>query len=104
MSDFDCTTISIEDLQASNPRDLLTEADVVIAVDASAREEAVVSGRYEWELANRTGQQAYLTVLRVELDMESDDLDWLSEILAAIEAGNSEGDEDESGEDERLDE
>jgi hypothetical protein len=96
--------MSIEDLQAGDCRDLLTQADVVIAVDATAREEEVVSGRYEWQLANRTGQQAYLTVLRVELDMESDDLDWLSEILASIEAGNVEGDDDQSGEREGLDE
>ena len=104
MSDFDCTTMSIEDLQAGDSRDLLTQADVIIAVDATAGEEEVVSGRYEWKLANRTGQQAYLTVLRVELDMESDDLDWLSEALASIEAGDAEGDDGGSGEHEGLDE
>ena len=96
MSDLDSTTISIEELQAGRGRDLLAEADVVIAVDASSQEEEVVHGRDELEQAIVAGHEAALVVLYVELDMELDDQDWLIEAI-------QNGEDDEPKEDGDLD-
>jgi hypothetical protein len=78
---LDGTTISIDDLRAGDTGDLLAEADVIIAVDASSNEEEVVYGRHEWELASETGHEEDLVVLRVELEMEEGDLEWLVETI-----------------------
>jgi hypothetical protein len=94
-SDFDSTTVSIEDLRAGHAEDLLAEADVVIAIDATTHEEEVVHGREEWELASATGHDEELVVLRVELDMNAGDFEWLVDAIEAIEGGetNEEGDD-----------
>jgi hypothetical protein len=89
-SDFDSTTIAIDDLRAGHADDLLAEADVVIAIDASTSEEEVVHGREEWELASATGLDEDLVVLRVELDMEAGDFEWLVDAIEAIESGDAE--------------
>ncbi len=89
VSDFGSTTISIDGVRAGHASDLLAEADVVIAVDVSAREEEVVHGRHEWELASETGHEEDLVVLRVELDVGSGDLEWLVDAIEAIESGEA---------------
>ena len=99
MSDLDSTTISIDELQAGHGRDLLAEADLVIAVDASSQEKEVVHGRDKLERAIVAGCEDALVVLRVELDMELDDQDWLIE---AIQSGEDDED-DEPKEDDDLD-
>ena len=99
MSDFDSTTIPVEELQAGRARDLLAEADVVIAVDAGSQEEEVVHGHDKLERAIAAGHEDALVVLRVELDMELDDQDWLIE---AIQGGEDDED-DEHKEDGDLD-
>ena len=91
MSDLDGTTISIDDLRAGNAGDVLAEADVVIAVDASSAEEEVVYGHHEWDLASATGHEDDLVVLRVELDMEGDDLDWLVDTVEAVDSDRIDG-------------
>ncbi len=99
MSDLESTTISIEELQAGHGRDLLAEADVVIAVDASSQEKEVVYGRDELERAIKTGREHELVVLCVELDMELDDQDWLIEAIQSSE----DDEDDEPKEDDDLD-
>ncbi len=94
MSDFDGTTVLIQDLQGGRAHDALAEADVVIAVDAATGQEEVVFGREEWQRAVDVGQGEELEFLRVELDAESDDLDWLLDAIDAI----VEGPVDEAGE------
>ena len=47
MGDFDSTTVSIRELPAGNERDLPAEAEAIIAVDTTTREEEVVYGRDE---------------------------------------------------------
>lgn len=86
VSGFGSTTVSIDNLHAGHTSDLLAEADVVIAVDVGTHEEEAVYGRHGWELASQTGHEEDLLVLRVELDVESGDLEWLVE---AIETGET---------------
>lgn len=100
VSDFGSTTMSIDDLRAGNLGDLLVEADVVMAVDATTREEEVIYGRCEWELATETGHEEDLVILRVELDMESGDLEWLVDAIETIETGEPYDDGDDSEKDE----
>lgn len=99
-SDFGSTTVSIDDLRAGHADDLLAEANVVIAIDATTHEEEVVHGRDEWELASATGHDEDLVVLRVELDMEAGDFEWLVDAIEAMESGetNEEGDDRDSDE------
>ncbi len=102
MSDLDGTTISIDDLRSGHAGDVLAEADVVFAVDENAGEEEVVYGRHEWELATATGHEEDLVVVRVELDMEAGELEWLVDKIEALvtgemdePAGNFDTDEDD---------
>jgi hypothetical protein len=95
VSDFGATTVSIDDLRAGHADDLLAEADVVIAIDANTHEEEVVHGRDEWELASATGHDEDLVVLRVELDMEAGDFEWLIDALEAIEGSQTDKDSDD---------
>jgi len=101
VSDSGSTTVSIDDVRSGLVGDLLTEADVIIAVDVNTREEEAVRGRYEWELACETGHEDDLLVLRIELDADAGDLEWL---VDAIENGETyqrgdgrENDEEEGG-------
>jgi hypothetical protein len=89
VSEFGTTTVSIDDLRAGQAGDLLAEADVVIAVDANTREEEVIHGRQEWELASETGHEEDLVLLRVELDADSGDLEWLIDAIEGIESGEA---------------
>lgn len=86
MNDLGDISVSIDDLRTGNPGDLLGEADVIIALDANTREEEIVRGRHEWEIATATGHEEDLTVVRVELDMEAGDLEWLLDAVEAIES------------------
>jgi hypothetical protein len=86
---FGTTTVTIDDVRSGHARDLLAETDVVIAVDVSTREEEVVYGRHEWELACDTGHEEDLIVLRVELDMETGDLEWLVDAMEETESGDN---------------
>ena len=95
MSEFGSTTVSIDDLRAARADDLLAEADVVIAIDASTHEEEVVHGRQEWELACATEHDEDLVVLRVELDMEAGDFEWLVDAIEAMENSRMEEHDDE---------
>jgi hypothetical protein len=104
VSDFNSATVSIRKLQAGDTTALLAEADVVIAVDAATAEEEVVYGRDEWELASETGLEEDLVVLRVELDLESGDLQWLVDAIEAIRSGQADEYGDDFEEDEELDE
>ena len=104
MSDLDGTTISIDELRESQASDLLAEVDVVIAVDASTGEQEVVHGRDEWEVATATGHEDDFVVLRVELDMEAGDLEWLVDTIEALvtgeideHGGDLDADEDDGG-------
>jgi hypothetical protein len=89
-SDFGSSTVSIDDLRAGRADDLLAEADVVIAVDVSTHAEEVVRGHQEREIASETGHEEDLVVLRVELDVEADDLEWLVDAIEAMESGETE--------------
>ena len=86
VSDFGGTTVSIDDLRAGHADDLLAEADVVIAIDATTHEEEAVHGCEEWELASATGHDEDLAVLRVELDMEAGDFEWLVDAIETMES------------------
>jgi hypothetical protein len=90
MSEFGHETVSIDDLRAGFGKELLTEAEVIIAVDADAQEE-VLRGKWDWELAVGVGHEAELSVVRVELE-GSDEVDELREMLTAAQ---SETDDDE---------
>jgi len=103
VTDYDSINIAVQDLQAGQPGELLAEADVVIAVDASSGDEEVLYGEYEWRLATQTGQEGYLTVIRVELDLESDDPDWLVEALEMVKRGQPESSDDNYNETEDSD-
>jgi hypothetical protein len=85
MSGFDSTTVSVADVRLGHANDLLAQADVVIAVDTGSHDEEVVLGRHAWELASDSGHDEDLVVLRVELDMDAGDVEWLAELIAAIE-------------------
>jgi hypothetical protein len=100
MADFGSTTVSIDDLRAGHVTDCLTDADVVIAVDVSTHEEEVVRGQLEWERASDTGQEEDLVVLRVELDADSGDLEWLVDAVEAIECGDVDASEEDGEDDE----
>ena len=100
MSDLGGTTISIDDVRAGHAGHLLAEADVVVVVDSSSDEEEVVYGRHEWELASAAGYEEDLVVLRVELDMEAGDLEWLVDTIEAVRSGEM----DERGDDAACDE
>jgi hypothetical protein len=104
MSDLGSTTVSIDDLRTGDASDLLAEADVVIAVDASTHEEEVVRGRHEWALAAETEREEELVVLRVELDMEAGDLEWLIDAIEALESGEAEEQRDDLEDDKEDDE
>jgi hypothetical protein len=78
---MDTTTVPIEDLQDGSRLQLLAEADVVIAVDAVTRDEDVVFQRAPGGSAHPVEAESGRTVIRVELDMESDDVDWLVEAI-----------------------
>jgi hypothetical protein len=97
MGRLNTTTIAIDDLQDGSKIELLTDADVVIAVDAVTREEDVVYGHPIAERADRAEFKPGITVIRVELDMESDDLDWLAEAIdqGPVEPGAESDDEEE---------
>ncbi|MGD8451917.1 MAG: hypothetical protein PVJ57_08870 [Phycisphaerae bacterium] len=100
MSNFDGATISIDELRGRECRELLAEADVVIAIDAATHDEEVVYGRHEWDLATAASEEDELVVLRVELDMEAGDLEWLVEMIEAVESGElDEPDDDLDAED-----
>lgn len=92
MGEFDSTTISIQDLQRGNMRDVLADADVIIAVDENTAEEEVVAGREEWEKLSPSGAEG-LSVVRVELDMEADDVEWLSDLAERIKGGDMSDDD-----------
>lgn len=95
ISDFGGTTVYIDDLRSGYAGGLPAEADVIIAVDVSTREKEVVYGRHAGERASETGREEDLFVLRVELDVDSGDLDWLVDAIEAIESGETDEDEDD---------
>ena len=80
-------------MRADQTTDLLADADVVIAVDVGTGEQEIVQGCRQWDLALEAGREEDLVILRVELDADSDDLEWL---LSAIEAIGS-GETDDNG-------
>ena len=98
MSDFEHETISMDDLRAGFGKDLLAEAEVIIAVDADLKEE-VLHGKWDWELAVGTGHEAELSVVRVELEA-SDDADELKEMVEAAQSGADDDDEEPTDDDE----
>lgn len=99
-SDFEGTTVSVDDVRAGYASHLLAEADVVVAVDVNTHEEEVVRGQHEWDLAS-VAEREDLAIVRVELDMEAGDLEWLVETVETVAGGvDREGEEDfERGED-----
>ena len=103
MSDSGSEMVPIQKLKAGRGRKLLAGADIVIAVDTSTYEEEVVLGHHEWELATATGQQAYWEVLRVELDLKSDHLEWLVDAVETLDSGDADEHGDDSEGDEELD-
>jgi hypothetical protein len=104
MNEFDTTTVSVEDLQTYRAESLLAEADVIIAVDAATREEEIVCGQEEWEESLASPHDQDLTVLRVELDMETRDLEWLMDAIEAIQRGADDENGDEYEPDAAADE
>ena len=102
VSDSGSKLVPIVKLQAGRARKLLAEADIVIAVDAETDEEEVVHGHHEWELATATGQEAYWQVLRVKLDLKSDDLEWLVDAVETVDSGDADDHDDGSEGDEEL--
>lgn len=93
MSGFEHETISMDDLRAGFGIDLLADAEVIIAVDADAQEEAIY-GEPEWEIAVNSGQEAELAVVRVELEA-SEDAEELREMIAAAQSDAQDDDEDD---------
>ncbi|MCO6436596.1 MAG: hypothetical protein J5J06_05865 [Phycisphaerae bacterium] len=93
MSTFEHDIISMEELRAGFGKDLLAEAEVVIAVDADSREE-VLHGKWDWEIAAGTAHETDLSVVRVELEA-ADDVDELKEMIEVAQTGGEiEGDAD----------
>jgi len=97
MSGFEHETISMDDLRAGFGKELLAEAEVVVAVDADSQEE-VLHGKWDWELAVRTGHGAELSVVRVELEA-SDDVEELREMIEAAQSGANDDDEEPTDDD-----
>ncbi len=81
MSFFEDNTIAIEDLRNSRRIDLLASADVVIAVDENQHED-VVFGQDDLDTAIAAGDDGLLVVLKVEIDSDLDDFEWL---VAAVD-------------------
>jgi hypothetical protein len=63
----------------------------------------VVHGHDEWELASATGHDEDLVVLRVELDMEAGDFEWLVDAIETMESGDAFEEDDDSADDEEDD-
>jgi len=81
---FGSTTISIQDLQEGDVQDLLEDANVIVAVDTSTQQEEVVKGEDLLDEAVEAAQLEDLVVLRVKLDMESDELEWLIKAIESL--------------------
>ena len=91
MNSFEHETISMDDLRAGFGKELLADAEVIIAVDADSQEE-VLHGKWDWELAVGTGHEAELSVVRVELEA-SDDIGELREMIETARSGAADDDE-----------
>ncbi|MGD2108872.1 MAG: hypothetical protein PVI86_05710 [Phycisphaerae bacterium] len=97
MSDYAHETISMDDLRAGFGKELLDEAEVIIAVDADSQEE-VLHGKWDWELAIAVGHESELSVVRVELEV-SDDVDELKEMIETVQSAGADEEEDPIDED-----
>jgi hypothetical protein len=67
-----------------DPRAALYVADVVFAVDAMTGNQTVVYGREKLEKTVKRGEASNLRILRVGLDMKTDELDRLCALLLAV--------------------
>ena len=79
MSNVEHKTVSMDDLRAGVGTELLAEAEVIVAIDADWRKE-FLRGKWDWEIAVRTGHEEELKVVRVELE-SSDELEELGEMI-----------------------
>ena len=93
MSFFEDNAIPVEDLRSNQGMDLLASADVVIAVDENQHED-VVLGQEELETAIAAGDDGLLVVLKVEIDSDLDDFEWLAGAVERVKAGDSAGEGD----------
>lgn len=73
-----------------DPRDLVDEADVILAVDVDSQQEQPVFGRAALERTVRPGGADPPVVLRVEIEMGTEDLDTLTAVVHAVK-GRSDG-------------
>ena len=74
-------TISVHSLEIPEYREELRQADVIFGVDVNSQREFLVYGRSALKRIIRSGQEILLRVVRVELDQETDELEYL---LAAL--------------------
>jgi|GEM_PF-2061140 len=99
MTNSEHESISMDDLKVGVGKELLAEAEVILAVDGEMEEE-VLYGKWDWELAVGTGHDLGLTVVRVEIDDADDigDLKNLIESLRPEESDEGEGPTDDDAE------
>lgn len=98
MSDFEHETISMDDLRVGFGKDLLAQAEVILAINADSQED-VLHGKRDWDLAVGTGHEADLSVVRVELEA-SGDIDELKEMIETAQSGVVDDDAEEPVDDE----
>ena len=96
MSFFENDAIPIEDLRGNRGMRLLASADVVIAVDENQHED-VVLGQDELETAVAAGDDELLVVLKVEIDSDLDDFEWLVAAVGRVKGEDSVGEGDFEG-------
>jgi hypothetical protein len=67
-----------------HPRDLLLSTDVILAVDTNSNHEALVYGRDFLEQSARTGGARDGNTLRVEIDMDTDEVEQLTALVTVV--------------------
>lgn len=81
---FAADQASPNDALETDPRELISTADIVIAVDVMTRNKSLVYGRRILEGIIASGKSKPVVVLPVELDMETDELERLLVLLEIV--------------------
>src|SRR5262245_44069549 len=67
-----------------DPRGLLNSADIILAVDIDSEHEALVYGRDLLEQISKTGNESDAAILRIEVDMNTEDLERLVALVRVV--------------------
>jgi hypothetical protein len=77
-------TIAVHSLEIPEYREELRKADVVFGVDVNTQREFLVYGRATLEQIVTSGQGEHLRVARVELDQETNELEFLLAVIQTL--------------------